>query len=313
MEHPSRRSFLKSALLVGGGLGLGVLSAQNQHVTQATGDVHQEVQDTLDLEVLDSDFPKAVEMVKNSVVKVEGPTSHGSGFLLAPGYILTNHHVTKENAYTVETEPIVLPFPSPILPPPIKDIRDPNYKVSWFHGDDREKPQEFRAAPVMLGNGYHADHKDMSLLRLPPDVKLPERAMPVSFGTPTVGRTVIVMGNPIDLTGHVTYGRVTKALILTDDDPDWKGVPFVGTDAGINPGNSGGAMFMPEKVRGKDGKPELQVKLVGMSTYSYEKGAGMGGGIRADYIAFIATTQWGLNLMTPEQVEQYKKDFPDVQ
>ena len=84
MEHlPSRREFLRSSVLVAGGLGAGLLAANN--VSTDARQTNDEVRTLFDneLDVRDSDYPKAIEQVKRSVFKVEGPRSHGSGFLLA--------------------------------------------------------------------------------------------------------------------------------------------------------------------------------------------------------------------------------------
>jgi S1-C subfamily serine protease len=268
------------------------------------------------LEVQDGDYEKAIKQVKNSVFRIAGPRGHGSGFLLADGYILTNRHVVQDNDYDLETTPTVIPFPFqnvPLLPLNISAVNDPNYEISTFVADDRTPPMKFRAVPVHLGNGSRALHKDMALLQVPPDVrsKLPPMK-PVTPVAPSVGRPVLVMGNPSDLTGHITSGRVSKSLMLDKgENPLWKDVPFVGTDAAINGGNSGGPMFSLRKER-LNGRAELKTELIGMSTYGYRGSAGMGGGIRGDYISYIATKLWGLNLMTQEQMNAYEKEFPNV-
>src|SRR4051794_39677784 len=115
---PSRREFLKGSVLALGGLTLGLLTRGNID-TRSEG-THADVQAALDdLEVRDSDYEKAIQQVKNSVFKVSGPEAHGSGFLLAPGYILSNRHVVQDNEHRLETDGKFLPLPFPITPPPI--------------------------------------------------------------------------------------------------------------------------------------------------------------------------------------------------
>jgi len=306
-ESFSRREFLIAVTAAAGGLGLAALAGARKE----TGDQARAVlsSETGEGEVKDSDYAEAVRRVKESVFKIKGPMGHGSGFLVAPGFLVTNRHVVEgDNEYRMETDTKVIPWWGPVPLPPlnITAINDPNYRIQSYETDDRNPQKEFRAGLVHLSDGSRAWHKDLALLQVPANAELPGK--PVTIGTPQLGRPVIVMGNPHDQVGHTTFGRVSKDVVFDKDNEKWKGVPFVGTDAPINPGNSGGAMF---QIRRQGG--ELKVELVGVPTYAYRNSDGMGGAIRADYLAWICTVKWGLKLLSPEQVEAFKKAFPTAE
>ena len=300
VERPSsRRDFLKGALLVAGGLGAGVLATQEKQVTQATGEVHSKVENVME----DKDWSEAIKQLQESVVGVYGPEGHGSGFCIADGYLVTCNHVTDKNMYGVETAPIFLPFPfaPAFLPPPLKAANDPNIEISLPTTDDRKPGKRFRVTFAHKEDGTRAQHKDISLLQLPVGMKM----RPIPWGTAGIGEKVITIGDPLDTTSLVGTGRVSKEVIMEKDEEMWDGVPMIGTDAAINSGNSGGLMATFKRENGK-----VQSKAIGMSAYGYRGHQGMSGGLRMDYVAYICTTQFGLNLMNPEQVLQYQKDFP---
>jgi S1-C subfamily serine protease len=253
-------------------------------------------------------YAEAIRQVKESVVKVSGVNGHGSGFVIHPGYILSNKHVTQDNAFTLEMDkevPPALPFPFQIAPPPMnfKAANNPNYEIQMFTDDDRRPGRKFRAAPAQLADGSTAQWKDIALLRLPPNADY--AAKPVAIGRPHAGQPVLVMGNPEDLVGMTTTGRVTKEVIFHSGEEMWDDVPFVGVDAGVNPGCSGGPTFGLRKENGK-----LKVELIAMSTYTYRGRDGMGGGIRGDFIAYTCAKRFGLPLMDTQQMEEFEKQFP---
>jgi S1-C subfamily serine protease len=310
MEFPSRRELLIAGLAAAATYVL-------TKVGQEQGRTHAGGQDVFrpqpDLEIRESDIPLAIEKVKQSVFKIRGPGGHGTGFLIAPGLILTNYHVTRNNAFAVETKPIPTPFPLPVPLLPISKIHDANYEVGLFTDDDRKPGKTFRAQPAHLPDGSRAFFRDMALLQLPLNCPLCRQAQPIAFGKPEIGRRAIVLGNPSDLTGHVTMGRVSKEVVLSDENPElWSGVPFFTTDAAVNGGNSGGPVVGIEKVL-VNGKPELRTPLIGMATWTYSGNQGMGGAIRADYLAYIVQTKWGVPLMNPQQLEEFKQRFPEVE
>ncbi|MBI2524014.1 trypsin-like peptidase domain-containing protein [Candidatus Peregrinibacteria bacterium] len=318
MENISRRSFLRTSLktagLVGLGAGGGMLLNEMTTNARAVSDlVSPQEQES---EIADGDYERAMEMVRDSVFRIEGRDGHGSGFLLAPGYLLTNFHVTQDDHRTLEMreQPRVIPLPLPLDPNLLMNIQavnDPNFIATTFTHDDRRPGRSFRVAPVLLSGGGRANYKDMSLLRLPPDAGLPDTARPVVRGIPRTGAPAIVLGMPYNSPGHVTIGRVSREVtFMNNDNPHWHNVPFISIDSAMNPGNSGGPIFTICKVRNADGQPQLHVELIGMSTYNHRGAQGLGGGIRSDYIAYIAKTQWGLPLMTNQEVAQYRRDFP---
>ena len=322
----SRRAFLlKGVGLLGLGAG-GALLGERAVNSRAVRDLLSSEQpgqgEEQELEVSDGDYERAVESLSPSVFSIEGRDGgHGSGFIAAPGYLLTNFHVTQDNHRTLEMrqQPHILPLPFPLALDPnllinIQAVNDPNFIATTFTSDDRRPGRSFRVAPVVLSTGARANHKDMSLLRLPPDAELSEGASPVQFGVPRMGARVVILGMPHDSTGHVTHGRVSRTVRFSNsDNPQWIGVPFVSVDGGINPGNSGGPIFQLRKVRDRDGQVRLIKELIGMSTYTYRGSQGLGGGIRSDYIRYIAKTRWGMPLMTNEEVAQYRRDFPTAE
>lgn len=88
---------------------------------------------------------------------------------------------------------------------------------------------------TVKGNGFAVDvaveafdaARDIAILRVPRSIP----TLPVSR-EPTEGQWAMAVGNPFEIVGTVTFGRVTNIL---DND-------LVITDAAINPGNSGGPL-----------------------------------------------------------------------
>jgi len=308
----SRRTLILATLAGLGGCFVNELAQDRHHTnTRARGVLMQPEHGSL--EIRDGDYERAIEMVKRSVFKVRGPEGHGSGFVLAPGVILTNRHVVEGNAFTVETNGNIVPMPLPMMhfplvPTNIAAANDPNYSIHRFRADDREEDVSFRATMEHLGDGTRAMHSDMAVLRVPAR-EARDLGEPVRLGVPRLGMPIIVMGCPDDQPGYVTHGRVSRVVALYDE-PNMRGTPCIQVDAGINPGNSGGPIFGLRKVRGADGRPQLIVELIGMSTYTYRGRNDMGGGIRADYIGYVASKKWGFPLMSVEDQARYEKEFP---
>jgi len=104
----------------------------------------------------------------------------------------------------------------------------------------------------------------------------------------------------------VSFGRVTKDVIMNDDG-DFSGMPYLGTDAPINGGNSGGPLLSLQKKNGN-----LEKNVIGMNTWAYRNSDGLGGAIRSEYIAWVCTKFWGMKMMTAEEVKQFEKDYPQA-
>ena len=209
-----------------------------------------------------------VRNVTPSTVRVEGAFGLGSGVILITpqgNYILTNGHVTQGNSFSKNEE------------------GDSVYHIKLYNGTDYSSPIEFDAAPVILGNGQRAfsppDEHDLSLLQIPPGVQIPHGAGVILRNLTTdpvrVGEAVIAVGNPFAERDSVTFG------IISHVDREANGLNInhhFQTDAPINPGNSGGGLF------------DMQGRLIGINTWGYRGGDGIGGSIRVDEIIKMLNT-----------------------
>jgi S1-C subfamily serine protease len=223
----------------------------------------------------------AVSMITPSTVRVEGQFGLGSGVILfgsnGERYILTNGHVTEGNEMRRNL------------------FQDGVYHIKVYNGSDYKNPIEFDAAPVMLSNGNRAFSRpgehDLALLAIPPDVKLPANITGIRFRDINahplrVGEPVIAVGNPFGERDSVSIGSISHI----DRSSNLNINHHIQTDAPINPGNSGGGLF---SIRLVDGRPV--VELIGINTWGYRGGDGIGGSIRADYIQQVLNG-WGVSL-----------------
>ena len=223
----------------------------------------------------------AVSMITPSTVRVEGQQGLGSGVILfgsnGERFILTNGHVTEENEIRRN------------------EFQDGIYHIKVYNGSDYKNPIEFDAAPVMLSNGNRAfsspGEHDMALLAIPPDVKLPSNITGIRFRDINahplrVGEPVIAVGNPFGERDSVSIGSISHI----DRSSTLNINHHIQTDAPINPGNSGGGLF---SIRMENGQPV--VEYVGMNTWGYRGGDGIGGSIRVDYIQ-QTIKNWGITL-----------------
>ena len=218
---------------------------------------------------------QVMDVVKNvtpSTVRVEGSLGLGSGVILITPhsrYILTNGHVTHGNDFRRN------------------ENGDSVYHIKLYNGTDYSSPIEFDAAPVILSNGQRAtslpEEHDLSLLQIPPGVQLPPGTGVILRNLNTdpvrVGEPVIAVGNPFGERDSVTFG------IISHIDRQANGLNInhhFQTDAPINPGNSGGGLF------------DMQGRLVGINTWGYRGGDGIGGSIRVDEI-IKQLNAWGVH------------------
>ena len=213
-----------------------------------------------------------VNNITPSTVRVEGSRGLGSGVILitpTSRYILTNGHVTQGNSFNRN------------------ETRDSVYHIKLYNGTDYSSPVEFDAAPVMLSNGQRAysspEEHDLALLQIPPDVQIPPGVGVVLRDLQTdpvrLGEPVIAVGNPFGERDSVTFG------IISHIDRQASGLNInhhFQTDAPINPGNSGGGLF------------DMQGRLIGINTWGYRGGDGIGGSIRVDEIIRMLNT-WGVH------------------
>lgn len=150
----------------------------------------------------DDDRAPAPNYIQNGV---------GSGIIVKPGYILTNHHVVKD------AENLLLTFAS---------------------GQSLELDLDTVSSDAMT---------DLAVIRLPDE--LPRHLQEDASGSAEfvdsdrdveVGDWVIAVGSPLGLRHTVTQGIISaKGRLLSMLDA----VELLQTDAAINPGNSGGPLF----------------------------------------------------------------------
>ncbi|MEX2300152.1 MAG: trypsin-like peptidase domain-containing protein [Bryobacterales bacterium] len=134
------------------------------------------------------------------------PTAEsGSGFLIdADGRILTNHHVIRGNAPSIEVT--------------LTDKR------------------RFRAEVIAFD-----EINDLALIKIKADDKLPHLPLGSSDDL-KVGQKVLAIGNPFGLEGTLTTG-VISSVGRSIRDQKGVLEDMVQTDAAINPGNSGGPLL----------------------------------------------------------------------
>lgn len=214
-----------------------------------------------------------VKTVTPSTVFVQGPNSIGSGVLLQDGkgkrFILTNGHVTTNNAYAQGL-----------------------YHIQFYNGTDEEKRPSGNFPLHKLANGTLAqspmNERDLALLAIPDDYKLPSTAKPVRLrdlakDPLAVGEAVVAVGNPHNIMDSVSMGIASHINRKFDMEPKNR---FIQTDAAINPGNSGGGLF------------DLQGRLIGINTLNVKEAQSIAGAIRLDQVHEVLKG-WGVDLTAP--------------
>ena len=260
--------------------GLNERLLQEQVLNQAQAKLLLQLNQDLGSRITLDQFVTAVSMVTPSTVRVEGQHGLGSGVIITDAnnnrYILTNGHVTQQNEFHSG------------------EFGDSVYHIKVYNGTDYTNPIEFNAAPVILSNGQRAysppEEHDLALLAIPPNVKLPPglgvKMRDIVLAPLRVGEPVMVVGNPFGERDSVSFGGISHI----DRESSLNINHHIQTDAPINPGNSGGGLF---SLRVVDGKPV--VELVGINTWGYRGGDGIGGSIRIDYIQKVLKN-WGIQL-----------------
>lgn len=137
----------------------------------------------------------------DSVVLVKTRNSQGSGFVYDDGHVVTNAHV----------------------------VGDADSVSVRFRGG------EWRTGAVVGTDAY----SDLAAVAID---DRPEAAAPLALreDTPTVGREVVVIGNPFGLDGTLTSGIVSGVNRAVPSPTGYSIPDGVQTDAAVNPGNSGG-------------------------------------------------------------------------
>lgn len=145
-----------------------------------------------------------------SVAAIRGKHRRGSGFVIAPGVLVTNYHVIAKDLL----RNVVIEFPS--------------------------DPQSPGAVPVRLR--YADPTEDLALLTVPYRIKPLQLA---SMRKYQPGQEILVVGSPG--LGHsevVLHNAVARGLLSTRTELDGK--PYYQLDVTVNPGNSGGPVIDDE-------------------------------------------------------------------
>lgn len=317
-QSPHRKSRAGSAVkaalvaLLGtgtvGGMGYTVyrqneLEQKNEKMERALSDeqmLREGIQRRLDTQVTLDDMDDAVEMVTPATVRVEGPEGLGSGVILTDRlgrmFIVTNGHVTEENAFQRGENA----------------FHDGVYHVVLYTGNDFREGINFDAAPAIQKDGRRAhsysNKKDLALLRIPPEIeqqilegkiRIPRLQICDRTAFPVrAGDRVIAVGNPFGERDHITDGIVSNSSSFGGIEPE---SAFIRTSALINPGNSGGGLF---RVRREGGK--LFTELVGVNTWGYQGGGGVSGSIDIRVVA-LQCHEWGVPLVSDGEIDAYRR------
>ena len=284
----------------------GVVQKLSRDLEDEHGRVGQLLTDLGEKVTMD-DLREAIDMIKSAAVMVEGPAGSGSGWItqdnLGRLIIVTNGHMTEENEFRRGLDP--------------HDFRDSVYHIKMYNGDDFAKPVEFDAAPVVLGNGKRAhsfsDKHDIAILRLPPEIEKgilegKIKVTPVTMADTTknpirVGDPVVAVGNPFRERDSVSHGIVSHTQRWARLEPE---NVFIQTNAPLNPGNSGCEVARVRKANGK-----VVPEIIGMHTWGYRGGDGVGGAILVNVIK-LQLEDCGFSVTTPEELVAYKKWWKEV-
>ncbi|OGJ57425.1 hypothetical protein A3H22_02470 [Candidatus Peribacteria bacterium RIFCSPLOWO2_12_FULL_55_15] len=275
------------------------------------------IQRRLDTQVTLDDIPQAAEQVVRGAVMVDGPQGTGSGWIIRDNsnelYIITNHHVTDENAFQRGEW---------------NDPRDAVYRVTIYAGNDFKEPVVFDAQPVTRANGMraHSYNRDLAVLHVPPERKkeMREGILPITpiafrdmYRHPLkVGEPVFTIGNPFRERDHVAGIGVISNLQAFADIESLN--VFRRHSAPMNPGNSGGPSIVPRREGGR-----LISEAIGMNTLGYRGGDGVGFASDSRSIQ-LELDSYGISTMDPEQraanqrwwkedIEPFQKKLPKQQ
>ncbi len=171
---------------------------------------------------LDQLIPNLPPQFRDMFRVPQGPQirqSSGSGFVVAPGEIVTNYHVVQA---ALEEGGVEL-------------RQGASLRVVF---PDSEEMYDVRVV------GANPDY-DLALLELADSEAFPESAQPLEIADSAqaqVGQKVIAIGNPFGLQSSVSQG-IISAIGRELPSIGRVQIPMIQTDAAINPGNSGGPLL----------------------------------------------------------------------
>lgn len=272
-------------------------TALQEQVSKLSADLNSKV--TLDQikEVVKKVTPSCVSINGGFGPYGESPVS-GSGVIMITGdkrYILSAGHILE----ALDRPPVAMtPFGPMPVPADRNDNVPPAFHIRLYNNSNFDDAITFDATPVTLPNGNkaHSPHneKDLVLLEIPDDVKLPEGAGvklrdttkdPVEPGEP-----LITVGNPFGLNDSVGFGiashtnRKHPLLIIPNSPAPDEGskAAHIETDATAGPGNSGGGVF------------DIKGRLTGIISWG-DPAANFGGAVRSDEVQKVLE-DWGIKV-----------------
>ncbi len=253
-------------------LGLVAVATLPHHVRAAVGDANQSLSTMVDPDLQPVNSTKALKTAEQSVVRVLvvyrgfggvplDTVGMGSGFVVAPGAIVTNYHVVQVPPEAASADVYIVPH---------KDSGAGYQHVqlvkSWTEGD------------LAL---LHADNLKIAPLKLFLSPYKNERV--VSMGYPDVtdhllNRSGTALLEPAD--AYVTQGSIA---LFAGSNPDGSKVDTVFHTAPINHGNSGGPLL------------NECGQVVGVNTWTAPSTVSAGGDIDVSAGQFVATHVSALN------------------
>ncbi len=148
-----------------------------------------------------------VEESEPSVAVIKGSASSGTGFLAAPGLLVTNSHV-------------------------IDDEMISQLEVRFVSADDKH------SAPIHAELLYEDPQRDLAFLAVKTDLKPLRIAKTYNFRK---GEDITVIGSPGLGDGQVLENAISRGVMSTKTQIEGKS--FYQLGIAINPGNSGGPVF----------------------------------------------------------------------
>ncbi len=185
-------------------------------------------------------------------------TGQGTGFIVPGGWAVTNHHVV-DGASRIEVVTVDK------VAVPAKEL---------LVDDERN---------------------DLAVLRLAEHVLVP---LELRDGAPTIGERVMVVGNPLGLSGTLSEGIVSgvwRRGLEDEIDPKFKGVPLLQTNAPISPGSSGSPVI------------DSKGRVLGVATFTFSHGQNLN-------FAIPAWTLRGLlrRIDPAHPVRQFRREGPTL-
>jgi len=153
---------------------------------------------------------QVVAKVEHAIARIEGPGGSGSGFLIRPGILVTNHHVITDARDRLNISQINNNFKARF--PSAPEGKQGPYSVRFFTTDE---------------------DRDLAFLRVETDLSPISLAEDHQF---TRGQDIIVIGSPGDLENAVNIGVLSSVSEIG-------GQTYYQLGIAVNPGNSGGPVI----------------------------------------------------------------------